>query len=114
MKGAMAAATQADEIDALSSLEQRITRAVELVVELRAEKQALQAELDRAIAERDAARIEVKSAQTSAAAVQAELNGIKSKGQRSTQELDELRAERKQVRARIEKLLTQMDLLGSE
>ncbi len=65
------------ELDALASLEERITRAVELVMTLRAEKADLEAQRDAAI-----------------------------------QELDELRAERKQVRTRIEKLLGQMDLLS--
>jgi FtsZ-binding cell division protein ZapB len=73
------------ELDSLSSLEDRITRAVELVSTLRAEKTDLEAQLRSALEERDAYR----------------------------QELDELRSERKQVRTRIEKLLGQMDLLGA-
>jgi len=76
-------ATQ-QELDSLGHLEQRITRAVELVSTLRTEKSALESQLASAIAERDAIR----------------------------QELDDLRSERKQVRTRIEKLLGQMDLLS--
>jgi FtsZ-binding cell division protein ZapB len=76
-------ATQA-ELDSLSHLEERITRAVELVSILRADKTALESQLASVIAERDAFR----------------------------QELDDLRSERKQVRTRIEKLLGQMDLLA--
>lgn len=76
-------ATQ-QELDSLGHLEERITRAVELVTTLRAEKSALESQLAAAIAERDSAR----------------------------QELDDLRSERKQVRTRIEKLLGQMDLLS--
>lgn len=72
------------ELDSLGHLEERITRAVELVTTLRAEKSALESQLASAIAERDSAR----------------------------QELDDLRSERKQVRTRIEKLLGQMDLLS--
>jgi len=71
------------ELDALASLEERITRAVELVSTLRSEKLEMEAQLNSAIGERDAAR----------------------------RELDELRSERRQVRTRIEKLLGQMDLL---
>jgi FtsZ-binding cell division protein ZapB len=71
------------ELDALASLEERITRAVELVASLRSEKSDLEAQVSSAIAERDATR----------------------------QELDDLRSERRQVRTRIEKLLGQMDLL---
>jgi FtsZ-binding cell division protein ZapB len=73
------------EIDPLASLEERITRAVELVANLRAEKSDLEAQLRSALEERDSFR----------------------------QDLDELRNERKQVRTRIEKLLGQMDLLST-
>jgi len=76
-------ATQ-QELDSLGHLEQRITRAVELVTSLRAEKAALESQLASAISDRDSVR----------------------------QELDDLRSERKQVRTRIEKLLGQMDLLS--
>jgi FtsZ-binding cell division protein ZapB len=72
------------ELDSLGHLEQRITRAVELVSSLRAEKSGLESQLASAIAERDAVRLE----------------------------LEELRSERKQVKSRIEKLLGQMDLLS--
>jgi FtsZ-binding cell division protein ZapB len=72
------------ELDSLGHLEERITRAVELVSSLRAEKSGLESQLASAIAERDAVRLE----------------------------LDELRSERKQVKSRIEKLLGQMDLLS--
>lgn len=72
------------ELDSLAYLEERITRAVELVTTLRAEKSVLESQLASAIAERDAYR----------------------------QELDDLRSERKQVRTRIEKLLGQMELLS--
>jgi FtsZ-binding cell division protein ZapB len=72
------------ELDSLGHLEERITRAVDLVVSLRAEKSGLESQLAAAIAERDAIR----------------------------QELDDLRSERKQVKTRIEKLLGQMDLLS--
>jgi FtsZ-binding cell division protein ZapB len=77
--------TTRQELDSLSSLEERITRAVELVGALRSEKAALQEQVAKAVAERDAFR----------------------------QELEDLRSERKQVRTRIEKLLGQMDLLSN-
>jgi len=73
------------ETDPLASLEERITRAAELVANLRAEKTDLQAQLQSALEDRDSYR----------------------------QELDELRSGRKQVRTRIEKLLGQMDLLST-
>ena len=71
-------AVQEESIDALGSLEQRITYAVELISNLRAENEEL--------------RQRFTGAQ---------------------RELDELRNERKQVKARIEKLLGQMDLLSA-
>ena len=73
------------ELDPLASLEERITRAAELVANLRAEKADLEAQVRSALEDRDSYR----------------------------QELDELRSERKQVRTRIEKLLGQMDLLSA-
>ncbi|MGA3188703.1 MAG: cell division protein ZapB [Bryobacteraceae bacterium] len=79
------------DADSLSSLEDRIHRAVELVAQLRAER-------DAALAERDAAR-------NGAGAALSEMQKLRD-------ELDELRGERKQVRTRIEKLLGQMDLLS--
>ncbi len=71
--------------DSLASLEERITRAVELVTALKAQNVNLEKQVQAALAERDATR----------------------------QEIEDLRAERKQVRARIEKLLGQMDLLSN-
>ena len=80
-----AAQPSRDELDSLAHLEERITKAVELVTHLRAQNAALQDELALAEADRDAAR----------------------------SELDALRSERKQVRTRIEKLLGQMELLSA-
>jgi FtsZ-binding cell division protein ZapB len=72
------------EVDALSSLEERIQRAVLLVAQLRQEKEA---------------------AVEAAAEAKAE-NAV------LAQEVKTLQAERKQVRSRIEKLLGQIDQLG--
>jgi FtsZ-binding cell division protein ZapB len=74
-----------DEMDSLAYLEERITRAVELVSHLRSENAALQERLTAAETDRDTVRAE----------------------------LDELRSQRKQVRTRIEKLLGQMELLSA-
>ena len=79
------------ETDSLASLEEKIVRAVELVTRLRQEKEA-------AFAERDAAL-------EKAARVQAQLDILSG-------ELQSLRAERKQVRTRIEKLLGQINQLS--
>ncbi len=96
---AQAQAIREVETDSLSSLEERINRAVELVTNLREQNEALQRKVDEAAAERDAARLEAAKALEQARA--------------SAQEMDDLRSERKQVRTRIEKLLGQMDLLSN-
>jgi FtsZ-binding cell division protein ZapB len=73
------------EADALSSLESRIQRAIEMVAQLRAER-------DSALDEAAGAKAEVA---------------------RLTEDNRLLHAERKQVRSRIEKLLGQIDQLSA-
>jgi predicted nucleic acid-binding Zn-ribbon protein len=73
-----------EEVDALASLEERIQRAVQLVAKLRKEKEA---------AEEAAAEAKAES-------------------ERLGEEVKSLQSERKQVRARIEKLLGQIDQLS--
>jgi FtsZ-binding cell division protein ZapB len=73
------------ETDSLSSLEERIQRAVQLVARLRQEREAALEEA--ASAKADAARL--------------------------ADEVKTLQAERKQVRTRIEKLLGQIDQLST-
>jgi FtsZ-binding cell division protein ZapB len=73
------------EQDSLSTLEERIQRAVQLVARLRQEKEAALGEA--AEAKADSARL--------------------------TEEVKTLQAERKQVRNRIEKLLGQIDQLSA-
>ena len=73
------------ETDALAGLEDRIQKAVALIQKLRQEKDAALKE-----------NAELKSELTA-----------------YNEELDSLRAERKQVRARIEKLLGHIDQLGA-
>ena len=83
---------QEPDIDSLAHLEERIQRAVALVVRLRHEKDAALKEL----AETQAAWEESQTA-----------------NQKLSGELEALRAERKQVRGRIEKLLGHIDELGA-
>ena len=83
---------QEPDIDSLAHLEERIQRAVALVVRLRQEKDAALKEL----AETQAAWEESQTA-----------------NQKLSGELEALRAERKQVRGRIEKLLGHIDDLGA-
>jgi len=87
------------ELDSLASLEERIRRAVELVATLKAERDAALSDL----AEARVAMAELASAKKTAAEVE-----------RLREEIAGLRAERKQVRVRIEKLLGQMDQLSGQ
>jgi chromosome segregation ATPase len=80
------------EVDALSRLEERIQRAVALVLKLREEKEAAQKELT-----------ETQQAWEESQAENAKLS----------EELNALRSERKQVRGRLEKLLDHIDQLGA-
>ena len=79
------------ETDSLASLEERIVQAVQLVTRLRQEKEA-------AIADKQAALQKVAD--------------LQSRNSQLTSELETVRAERKQVRVRIEKLLGQIDQLS--
>ncbi|MFB3777880.1 MAG: cell division protein ZapB [Bryobacteraceae bacterium] len=79
------------DVDALGRLETRIVQAAELVARLRREK-------DAAVEERETALREATEARMQASKL--------------SKELETLRAERLEVRARIERLLGQMDLLG--
>ena len=80
------------EIDTLSQLEQRIQKAVALVSRLREER-------DAAITELAAARVAGEESHARAA--------------RFADELEALRAERQQVRSRLERLLGHIDQLGA-
>ena len=95
----MATTARVEETDSLTSLEERIHRAVQLVSQLRQEKESVQKQFDAVLTEKAAAV-------QAAADLQAQLNTI-------SEELDSLKSERKQVRTRIEKLLGQMDLLSA-
>ncbi len=81
-----------EETDSLASLEDRIVRAVQLVSQLRQE--------------RDAAQKQLASAEGAVA-------DLKAQNARLAEEVQTLQSERKQVRSRIEKLLGQMDLLSA-
>jgi FtsZ-binding cell division protein ZapB len=89
----------ASELDSLASLEERILRAVELVAALRAERDAALSDL----AEARAALTELASLKKAAA-----------EAEQLHEEIEGVRAERKQVRVRIEKLLGQMDQLSGQ
>jgi FtsZ-binding cell division protein ZapB len=110
---AAATAVQEESIDTLASLEQRITRAVELLSSLRSENEQLRQHLNEAQQEVNSLKSARDEAQALSAEFQKENGDLEQKMGRLSQELDELRSERKQVKARIEKLLGQMDLVSA-
>jgi FtsZ-binding cell division protein ZapB len=81
----MEAVQTAHESDSLASLEERITRAVQILTTLRHENQQLQNDKSE----------------------------LQQRVQQLSEEVDALRGERKQVKTRIEKLLSQLDLLSA-
>lgn len=97
---------QLEDTDTLTGLEERILRAVDLVNRLKEENTDLKARLE--IAEAAA-----RNASTDNATAIAEAAEAKEAAAKAEEELAILQAERKQVKARIEKLLGQMDLLGA-
>jgi chromosome segregation ATPase len=110
---ATAGTAQEKSVDALADLEDRITRAVQIISTLRAENSQLQNNL--AAAQSELKTVSASSADTEALAglLQKEHEELEQKSKRLTEELEELRTERKQVRTRIEKLLNQLDQLSA-
>lgn len=98
-------------LDTLANLEERITRAVEVVISLRQENRQLQEQLQATGQELEATKGELVEAQSLSAEFQKENEELSRKLDRTAHELEGLRGERKQVKARVEKLLTQLDLL---
>ncbi|MBI4909209.1 MAG: cell division protein ZapB [Acidobacteria bacterium] len=83
----------------LADLEERIVKAVEVVTALRKENASLEEKLSTATSGQADSEKALAAAQQENARLQ--------------KEVDSLAAERKQVRARIEKLLGQMDMLSA-
>ncbi len=108
----MEAAVQTD-IDTLSDLEERITRAVQAITALRSENSQLQERLKAAEAELASTVAARDEAQALSVEFQKDNEELQQKLNQTTDELGGLRGERKQVKDRIEKLLGQLDLLAS-
>jgi chromosome segregation ATPase len=100
-------------IDSLANLEERITRAVQVIGILRNENDQLQQKLKASQDELASIRDERTEAHSLSAELQKENASLEQRVQRLSSELEELRGERKQVRTRIEKLLSQLDLLSA-
>ena len=99
--------------DTLASLEDRINRAVQIITTLRADNEEKQRKLEKTEEDLSAARLERDEAQSMSAAFEKENTDLEQKIKDLTEELNTLRGERKQVKNRIEKLLSQLDLLSA-
>lgn len=97
---------QLEDTDTLSGLEERILRAVDLVGKLKEENAELRSRLA-------AAESEARLAEAARADAEDALASFKFDSSKAEKELEILQLERKQVKARIEKLLGQMDLLSA-
>ena len=100
-------------IDTLASLEERINRAVQVITGLRSDNDQLQQKLTALEEQLSAARVERDEAQSMSAAFEKENGDLEQKMKELSEELNTLRGERKQVKTRIEKLLSQLDLLSA-
>ena len=103
----------AEGIDTLASLEERINRAVQVITDLRGENAELHKKLTSTAEDLNTARLERDEAQSMSAAFEKENSDLDQKIKDLSEELNTLRGERKQVKSRIEKLLSQLDLLSA-
>lgn len=106
-------ALQEEGIDNLANLEERITRAVQVITSLRNENGQLQQRVKAAEDNLTAVRAELEETQALTTEYQKENGELERKLSQLTQEVDHMRGERKQVKTRIEKLLDQLDLLSA-
>jgi chromosome segregation ATPase len=106
-------AAQEHDVDTLTNLEERITRAVQAITQLRNENQQLQERLTSTEKELDTTKSARNEAQGLSAEFQKENGELEERLKQTQEELSGLRGERKQVKARIEKLLGQLDLLSA-
>ncbi len=105
-------AVQEQQIDTLSHLEERITRAVGAITALRSENHELQERLRTTESELNSTRSARDEAQGLSAEFQRENSELGEKLKGTQDELNGLLDERRQVKDRIEKLLGQLDLLS--
>jgi len=94
-----------EALDSLANLEERIAHAVQSLNSLRAENQALREQLAQ---ERSANQ----AAAAQAGQIEEELRQANEHRTLADQNLENLRSERRQVKARIEKLLGQLETPG--
>jgi chromosome segregation ATPase len=104
---------QEPSVDSLASLEERITRAVQVITELRAQNAQMTQRVSGLEADLNHSRAAMQESELNAGELLKERNELDQKAKRLSQEVEEMRSERKQVRSRIEKLLSQLDLLSA-
>lgn len=102
-----------EDIDTLASLEERINRAVQVINTLRSDNEQLQRKLHAAEEDLNSVRLTRDEAQSMSAAFEKENGDLEQKVKDLSEELNTLRGERKQVKSRIEKLLSQLDLISA-
>ena len=102
-----------EQVDTLSSLEERVTRAVQAITTLRSENHSLQERVRATEGELQSTRTARDEAQALCNEFQRENGELDSRLKEAQQELETLRGERQQVKERIEKLLGQLDLLSA-
>lgn len=100
-------------IDTLASLEERITRAVQAISSLRNENAHLQEQLKASADEGRTAKAELEEVQALSTEFQKDNGELNKKVAQLSEELETMKGERKQVKTRIEKLLSQLDLLSA-
>lgn len=108
----MEAAVQ-ESIDTLASLEERINRAVQVITDLRNENSRLERDLTTTNEELTSAKAQLEELQVSYEQARRESGALEQNVKRLSEEVDSLRGERKQVKTRIEKLLSQLDLVSA-
>jgi chromosome segregation ATPase len=104
---------QEPSVDSLASLEERITRAVHLITELRAQNATLTKRVSVLEDELKSANTTQHELESANANLLQERDDLAQKARQQAHELDDMRGERKEVRTRIEKLLSQLDLLSA-
>jgi chromosome segregation ATPase len=100
-------------VDTLANLEERITRAVQVISDLRQQNMQLEERVKAAEDHVHSLTAERDEAQALSTEFQNENRTLEEKVAQLSKQLDDMRGERKQVRVRIEKLLNQLDLLSA-
>ena len=106
-------AVQEQSIDSLQHLEERITRAVQIITSLRNENSQMQQRLKTIQDELKSSTAARSEYEARSGQFEKDRNELAQRVKHLSDELDDLRGERKQVRTRIEKLLSQLDLLSA-